>query len=363
MFSFCSPFLLLLVPFSFLSPLWFSFFVCFFFSSFVFFLSVSSLPPRSVFVFCVRLPLASFLSLLSSLSCYSFFLSFFRLPRLPFPPTLLCSSPSFFGFLLFFFSLFPLSTFFSSPSFLFFLFLPSFLLPLFFFLFSLLLSGPTIFSSSFFFWFFSYFFSSSFPPLSPVSSFPSVLISCLFLSLAYSSSFTPPFFLFLSLFSLGLVSLSVIICSFFRFPFASFCVLVFRFFLLPFSFCIFACFYVLPVCQSFFVSLGFSLPFSPSASLLQQLVFLRGSSVVCWWFAFSGISLLTILPNPLPPLVAFAIFVFLSSAPVSLRFLSSFPFRFLASCCCIGYLSFSFSCLFSVLGATDTGLPLTLVPI
>ena len=252
-FSFCSPFLLLSVPFSFLS-------LCGFPS-----LSVSSfLPPSSS-----SFPFHLFLLALSSFPVFVFLLprffsllllilSFFWLPRLPFPPTLLCSSPSFFSFLLL-------------------LFLPSFL-PLFSpivrsYYFLLLLC---LFSSSFFFWFFSYFFSSSFPPLSPVSSFPSVIISCLFLRLAYSSSLTPPPFIFLFLFSfsLGLVSLSVISCSFFRFPFACFCVLelcglVFRFFLLPFSFFIFACFYVLPVCQSFFVSLGFSLPFSPSASLLR----------------------------------------------------------------------------------------------
>ena len=60
-----------------------------------------------------------------------------------------------------------------------------------------------------------------------------------------------------------------------------------------------------------FVSLGFSLPFTPFASLLRRLVFLLGSSVVCWRFAFSGVTLLTILPHPLPPLVAFATFVFL----------------------------------------------------
>ena len=112
--------------------------------------------------------------------------------------------------------LLPSSVFFCFSSPLFLLFLP-FLLPLFspivrsyYFLLCL------FFSSSFFFWFFSYFFPLSFPPLSPVSSFPSVIISCLFLSLAYSSSFTP-FFSSSSLFffSLGLVSLSVISCSFF----------------------------------------------------------------------------------------------------------------------------------------------------
>ena len=65
-------------------------------------------------------------------------------------------------------------------------------------------------------------------------------------------------------------------------------------------------------------------------------------------------------PPPLPPLDAFAILVFLPSAPVSLRFLSSLPFRFFASCCCFGSLSLSLSisCLFSVLGNAATGLPL-----
>ena len=86
-------------------------------------------------------------------------------------------------------------------------------------------------------------------------------------------------------------------------------------------------------------------------SLYSSAVCFPGSSsVVCWRYAFSGLSLLPPPPPPLPPLIAFAIFVFISSAPVSLRFLSSFPFYFLASCCCLGSLSLSFSCLFSLLG-------------
>ena len=150
----------------FLSPLWFPFFVCFFFSFSIsfFFLSFSFLPPRSVFVYCVRLPLASFAALLSSPSCCSFFLPFgchFYLPSPPYPSLFLSFLLQFsLALLLFSFSL---SSFSSLP-----LFSP--------------ISYPTVFrlclffSPSFFFWFFGYFFSSSFPPLSPVSSFPSVVI-------------------------------------------------------------------------------------------------------------------------------------------------------------------------------------------
>ena len=149
------------------------------------------------------------------------------------------------------------------------------------------------------------------------------------------------------------VSLSVFRCSFFRFPFACFCVLelcgliFFHFFLLLFSFSLFACFYVLTICHLFFVSLSFSLPFSPSASLHLQLVFLRRlySSTVRLSSAGGSFSLVsTCSPSsPTPSSACCLCDLRLSSAPVSLHFLSSFPFRFLAFCCCFGSLSLPLS--------------------
>ena len=191
-FSFAfGPFLL---PVSFVVSL-----LCFFFSSSVFFfLSVSSLPPRSVFVSCVRLPLASFLALLSSPSCSSFFLSFLlSVATSPFPPY----PPLFLSFLLQF----------SFAFLLFLLFLPSFLLPLFSCCPVLLLSPLSLLLLFLLFLvlqLFLFFVFSSF-------------IACFFLSFCYpSSSVNPPLFcLFFFSFSLGFVSLSVIRCSFFRFLF------------------------------------------------------------------------------------------------------------------------------------------------
>ena len=180
-FSFCSPFLLLSVPFSFLSPLWFPFFVCFFFFFFLCLLPFRFIVSSSL---CLRFLCSSSSYLVS---CSPFFsllllvLSFFlSVATSPFPLYL----PLFlfllqFFLLLFFSSLSPLPTFFSS-SFLSYcpvlLFSPLFILLLFLLFLVLQL-----------------FLFFVFPPLSPVSSFPSVIISCLFLSLASSSSFTPPF--------------------------------------------------------------------------------------------------------------------------------------------------------------------------
>ena len=194
----CFPFVPLFFCFRSLSPscLLCDFPSCFFFSSSVFFLSVSFLPPRSVFISCVRLPFASFLALLSSPSCSSFFLSFhLSVATSPFPPTLLCSFPFFFSFLLLFFSsLYPLSIFFSSSSFLSYcpvlLFSPLSLLLLFLLFLVLQLFLFFVFSSS---------------------------IACFFLSFCYhllplrlassSSSFTSPF------------SLPLLFFFWFRFPF------------------------------------------------------------------------------------------------------------------------------------------------
>ena len=223
-----------------------------------FLLALSSFP---VFVF-----LFPRFMLLSSPSCCSF--SFFRLLLLPSSPlpssvTLILSSV---------FSCF--------SSLLFILFLPSFL-P---FLFSLLFSGPAIF----------FFVSSPLPSYSgsSVISFlrlfllyrqflPFLLLSfnCLFLSLAFSSSFTS-FSLALLFLFLGFVSLSVFRCSFLHFPFACFCVLelyglVFRFFLLLFSFSIFACFSVLTVSHSFLWASPFLSP------LLLLFICSLYSSSVC----------------------------------------------------------------------------------
>ena len=80
-------------------------FVSSFFPLLFFFLSFSFLPPRSVFISCVRLPLSSFLALLSSPSCCSLF----RLPLLPLPPY----PPLFLSFLLRFSLAFLLLLFFS----------------------------------------------------------------------------------------------------------------------------------------------------------------------------------------------------------------------------------------------------------
>ena len=131
----------------------------------------------------------------------------------------------------------------------------------------------------------------------------------------------------------------------------------FLFFLYFFFFFFFL--YILTVCHSVFLSLSFSLPVSPSTSLPLRFVFTRCVyyQFVCRLLAVRFLwSLPAPAPPPHPPLVAFDIFVFLSSPPVSLRFISSFPFSFLASCCCLGSLSlslslsFSFSCFFSLLG-------------
>ena len=222
-----------------------------------------------------------------------------------------------FAFLLFS-SLYPLSTFFSSSSFLsyclFLLFSPLSLLLLFLLFLVLPLFLFFVFSSSItcFFLYFCYHFLSL-----PSTSFFFFLLH-------------PPLFLFLFSFSLGLIFFSVISFSFFRFLFclllssralrSSFSFLSASHFFLFLR--LFLCFSDLSVVL---VSLGFSIPFSPSASLLRQLVFLRFSSVVCWWFPFSGISLLPILPHPLTPLVAFAPFVFLLLRSPSASFL-----RFLA---------------------------------
>ena len=139
---------------------------------------------------------------------------------------------------------------------------------LFFFLFSLLLSGPAIFSfvSSSPLLSFSgssvIYFLCLFLLLSPVSSFPSVIISCLFFRLASSSSFTPPLFLFLFSFSLCFVSI--------LFPFLSFRALRSSFPFLSASLfflvlCLFLCF---SVCQSFLFLLA-----SPFLSSLLLLFF------------------------------------------------------------------------------------------
>ena len=375
LFSFLSRFVLLLVPSCvfLLSPISFAFspfllscLLCGFpslsVSSFLSPSSSSSFPFHFFLLALSLFPVFVYLLLSFLLPPAALFLSFgchYSLPPLP------SSVP-----------LIPSLVFSCFSSLLFILFLPSFLLFLFF---SLLFSGPTVFS----------FVSSSPLPSSSGSSvisflrlfllyrqfLPFLLLSfyCLFLSLAYSSSFTPFSLALLSL-SLGFVSLSVFSCSFFHFPFACFCVLelcglVFRFFLLLFSFSIFACFYVLTVCHSFFVSLGFSLPFSHSASFRLQLIFLRRlySSAVRLSSGGGSLSLVSTcsLSSPTPSSACCLCDLRLSSAPVSLRFLSSFPFRFLASCCCTGCLSlsFSFSCLFSGLGNAATGLPLSLVRI
>ena len=149
-------------------------------------------------------------------------------------------------------------------------------------------------------------------------------IACFFLSFCYHILLLPPspppFFSSSSLF------LWVINCSFFRFLFClllSSGALKSRFSFLSaslffFCLCLFLCFSGLSVV---FVSLGFSLPFSPFASLLRRLVFLLGSPVICWRFGFSGIS----PAHPPSPPPAFATFVFLLLRSPSASFL-----RFLA---------------------------------
>ena len=197
-FSFCSPFLLLSVPFSFLSPLWFPFFVSSFlppsFSSIPFHLFLLALSSFPVFVFLLPRFLLSFL--LPPAPC-SFFLSFFPLLHLPFPPTLLCCYPFFSSFLLLFFS-------------------------------SLILFLPSFSSSSFL----SYCPVLLFSPLSLLLLFLLFLVLQLFLFFVFSSSIacfflsfcyhflplpSPNFFLFFPLSPPPLFSLPLL--SFFRFSF------------------------------------------------------------------------------------------------------------------------------------------------
>ena len=282
------------------------------YSSFLFIL-----PPRSVFVSCVCLPISSFHAPLFSLLLL--FLSSFWLPLLPSSP-LPSSVPLLPSSVLSCFS-FPL--------------LCSFCL-----IFSSF-SYPSVFSLSLLLLFLLLIDPSLFPPLSPVSSFLSVVN----LSTLPSPSFS--FILSVSLlFSpLGFLYLSVISCSFFRFA----CFSVIEPYGLVFLFLYLCCFYILPVCHSVFLSFSFSLPVSPSTSLPLQFVFNRRVyyRFVCRLLVVRFLWSLPAPPPPppLPPLVAFEIFVFLSSPPVSLRFISSFSFSFLASCCCLGSLSLSLSLL------------------
>ena len=329
--SFVPLFLLLSVPFSFLSPFWCPYFVSSFLpppSSFPFHIFLFALSSFPMFVLLLPRFLLSFL-LPPAPHSFSFFLSFFRLLHLPFPPTLLCSYPFVFSFLLLCFSSFyPLSPFLSSSSFLSYcpvlLFSPLSLLFLLFLFLQLFLFF--VFSSS---------------------------IACFFLSFCYHFLLLPLLSLFFLLrppppphpvslpllsFSLGFGSLLVLSGSFFRFLF---CLLLssgalrsrFRFFLLLFSFSISACFFVFPVGQLF--SFLWSVSRFRLSWLLPPFLPFRFSSsaacippqFVCRLLAvrFSGVSLLTILPHSLPPLVAFATFVFLllrSPSASSLRFLA-----------------------------------------
>ena len=271
MFFFCLQLLLLSVPFSF--PV--SFVVS----------SVSSfLPPPSSSSF----PFHFFLLALSSFPVFVFlfprFLLSFLLPPAahsllsvaptpPFLPTLLCSSHSFFGFLLLFFSFLLLS---------FLLFIPSFLL----FLFSLLFSDPTVFSSV----------SSPLPSSSASWVVPFLRLfllyrqflpfllfsfSCLFLSLACSSSFSP-FSRALLSFLLGFASLSV-----FRFPFACFCVLAICGLIFFVSICF--SFLSLPLLVSMFLRSVIHFLFLSASPLSLLLVFLcRLNSSTVWLFSASG---------------------------------------------------------------------------
>ena len=129
------------------------------------------------------------------------------------------------------------------------------------------------------------------------------------------------------------------------------CGLGFRFFL---YLCLFLCFYSLSF--GFFLSFSFSLPVSPSASLQLQLVFLRRlyPSMVRLSSAGGSLSLVSTC-SPLPPLVAFAIFVFFLLRSPSLPFFVSFPILRLLLLFWFSFSlslsrAFSFSCLFSVIG-------------
>ena len=142
---------------------------------------------------------------------------------------------------------------------------------------------------------------------------------------SYFSTFSYPtvfsFSLALLFSPLGFLSLLVLSCSFCCFPFACFSVLepyglVFLFFLYL------CCFYVLTVCHSVFLSLSFSLPVSPSTSLPLQLVFIRRlySCAVRLSSADGSLSLVSLCS----PSSAYCLCdLHLSSAPVSLRFLST----------------------------------------
>ena len=235
------------------------------------------------------------------------------------------------------------------------------------------------------------FFSSSFlsssysTVFSFVSSFPlpsssgSLLLSFLRLFLSYlqflpflllslyrlflSLTFLPPSLPFLLLFSLFLwvfVSLSVISCSFFRFPFACFCVLelgnlVFRFFL---ALCFCLCSYGL---SFVFLSLAFLPSCLPSTSLPLQLVFLRRlySSAVRLSSAGGSLSLSTYSPSPTPSSAGYlaSFFLLLRSLSASfLRFLSdSSPLVVVLFLSLSLSLAFSFLCLFSVIGNAVQG--------
>ena len=199
--------------------MWFPFFACFFFSSYFFF----------VFFF------FSFHFFLLALSSFPGFV--FLIPRFLLPFLLSLAAPSLLSVAT---TPAPLPLF---HSFLlsFLLVLPSFLL----FLFSLLISDPTVFSSASFPLPSSTPWVLSFLHLSllhrPFLPFLLFSFSCLFLNLAFSSSFSSFSLALLLSFLLGFPPLSVWRFVFLRFPFACFCVLavcgfVFRFYLLLPSF-------------------------------------------------------------------------------------------------------------------------------
>ena len=80
----------------------------------------------------------------------------------------------------------------------------------------------------------------------------------------------------------------------------------------------FACFYVLAVCNSFFVSLCFSLLFSPSACIPPRFFYLLLAVCFCWSLPASVYPLPnpTTPPPPLPLLGALTILAFPLLLPV-----------------------------------------------
>ena len=306
------------------------------------------LPPRSVVVSCVYLPISSFhatffslLLLFPSIFLHLGYHYYFL------PPSLLCFSSSFFDFLLLFFSSFAFSTLYSLPLSLLFLIL----------LFSLCL----YFSSSFFLWILHYFLSSFFLLYRQFLHFFLWSFYRLFLRLTFSLSPLPPlFFSYSSLSTLGFLSLSVLSCSFFRFPFFFFffffCLFlcsraIWSRFLFSFSIFVVSIFLRSVIRFSYLSASPFlsRLPLLFLYSLYSSAVCIISSSVVCWRFVFSGLSLLRPPPPPLPPLVAFEISsLFFSSGLPPVHFFVSFllPSLLLLPVFSLS-LSLSTSCVFS----------------